>query len=501
MHGPTTIGIILLLWTKIGHSEAYKVPTAKVELLENGFRVSIPDETGVRLVAFNVNRNRNFTSFTQGQYSTRLVEPQNKVWSHDFLSVPLRAHDVLYIWTSVQHERAIFQDLAQPIHICSLAGANLPKGCSSAEQEEPTENNSLNTEDTNAPSSSSSERAQPGVCEPSSTTISPAPSAPICKGQLLFHETFDQLNETRWMHEVRVPLDTKDAEFVLYDGKARVQDGNLVIQPILWSSYRPDLSISNSRLDLSERCTGTHNSQKECSLHTSGSGPSAIMPPVVAPRISTKESFAIKYGRIEIRAKMPKGDWLVPLLLLEPLTEWYGQTGYESGQLRVAMARGNSKLRMPHGKLVDGRSLYAGPVLSTDALQREDIWASQRRNVHFGDDFHTYSLDWSSERLRFSVDGQVYGEMLSGFAELDLNTRWKKGGPMAPFDRMFYITLGMSVGGFGDFVDNLRTATYEKPWMNYHPQAKLRFFEAKDHWLPSWKQPSLLVDYVRVYAN
>ncbi|SPP77312.1 gram-negative bacteria-binding protein 1 [Drosophila guanche] len=498
MHGLTTIGVFLLLWTKIGHSEGYKVPTAKVELLDNGFRVSIPDETGVRLVAFNVNRNRNFTSFTQGQYSTRLLEPQNKVWSHDFLSVPLRAHDVLYIWTSVQHERAIFQDLAQPIHVCTLSGENLPKGCTT---EEPTENNSLNTEDTIRPSSSSSERAQPEVCEPSSTTISPASSAPICKGQLLFHETFDQLNETRWMHEVRVPLDTKDAEFVLYDGKARVQDGNLVIQPILWSSYRPDLSISNCRLDLSERCTGTHNSQKECSLHTSGSGPSAIMPPVVAPRISTKESFAIKYGRIEIRAKMPKGDWLVPLLLLEPLTEWYGQTGYESGQLRVAMARGNSKLRMPHGKLVDGRSLYAGPVLSTDALQREDIWASQRRNVHFGDDFHTYSLDWSSERLRFSVDGQVYGEMLSGFAELDLNKRWKKGGPMAPFDRMFYITLGMSVGGFGDFVDNLRTATYEKPWMNYHPQAKLRFFEAKDHWLPSWKQPSLLVDYVRVYAN
>ncbi|EDW29568.1 GL22887 [Drosophila persimilis] len=499
MHGLATIGVLLLLWTKIGHGEGYKVPTAKVELLANGFRVSIPDETGVRLVAFNVNRNRNFTSFTQGQYSTRLVEPKNNRWSHDFLSVPLRAHDVLYIWTSVQHERAIFQDLEQPIYVCTLTGANLPKGCSSPEQEEPTESNSLNTEDTNAPSSS--ERAEPGACEPSSTTISPAPSSPICKGQLLFHETFEQLNESRWMHEVRIPLDTKDAEFVLYDGRARVQNGNLVIEPILWSSYRPDLSISNSRLDLSERCTGTQNRQKECMLHTSGSGPSAIMPPIVAPRVSTKESFAIKYGRIEIRAKVPKGDWLVPLLLLEPLTEWYGQTGYESGQLRVAMARGNSKLRMPHGKLVDGRSLYAGPVLSTDALQREDIWVSQRRNIHFGDDFHTYSLDWSSKRLRFSVDGQVYGEMLSGFAELDLNTRWKRGGPMAPFDRMFYITLGLSVGGFGDFVDNLRTATYEKPWMNYHPQAKLHFFEAKDHWLPSWKQPSLLVDYVRVYAN
>lgn len=131
----------------------------------------------------------------------------------------------------------------------------------------------------------------------------------------------------------------------------------------------------------------------------------------------------------------------VPLLLLEPLTEWYGQSGYESGQLRVALARGNSVLRMPRGKLVDGRSLYGGPVLSTDAQQREDLWLSKRKISHFGDDFHTYSLDWSSNRLLFSVDGQVYGEMLNGFTELDENPRWKQGGPMAPFDKMVSLVI------------------------------------------------------------
>jgi len=61
--------------------------------------------------------------------------------------------------------------------------------------------------------------------------------------------------------------------------------------------------------------------------------------------------------------------------------------------------------------------------------------------------------------------------------------------------------LGLSVGGFGDFVDSLRTATYEKPWTNYHPQAKLQFYQSQDQWLPTWKQPSLKIDYVRVFAN
>ncbi|EDX10975.1 gram-negative bacteria-binding protein 1 [Drosophila simulans] len=487
------IGILLLIG--FGCTTGYKIPTPTVELLETGFSVSIPDEEGVKVVAFNVNRNRNFTSFiNEGQYNVRLTEPQNGRWTTNFSSVPLRAQDVLYLWTSVQHQKAVYQDLAQPLPVCNLGGEYRPKGCSPGDDDF-TDDNQLSTE------GSALEPTAPSVCEPSETQVSPQIGVSICKGQLLFEETFDQLNESLWIHDVRLPLDSKDAEFVLYDGKAKVHDGNLVIEPLLWSSYRPDLSIANSRLDLSERCTGTHNRNKECILHSTGSGPSGIMPPIVTPRVSTKDTFAFQYGRIEMRAKLPKGDWIVPLLLLEPLTEWYGQSGYESGQLRVALARGNSVLRMPRGKLVDGRSLYGGPVLSTDAHQREDLWLSKRKISHFGDDFHTYSLDWSSNRLLFSVDGQVYGEMLNGFTELDENPRWKQGGPMAPFDKMFYISLGVSVGGFGDFVDHLRTATYEKPWANYHPQAKLQFHQAQDQWLPTWKQPALKIDYVRVFAN
>lgn len=183
------------------------------------------------------------------------------------------------------------------------------------------------------------------------------------------------------------------------------------------------------------------------------------------------------------------------------------------------MARGNDQLRLPHGKLIDGRTLFAGPVLSTEASQREDFMVQQRRSGHFGDEYHVYALEWRSQSLRFSIDGQDFGELLPGFVDADLNPSWRRGGPMAPFDRMvrprsihyrfnlsiylnlqFYITLGISVGGFGDFVDNLRTSNYEKPWTNKHPQAKLQFWQSQDQWLPTWTQPKLLVDYVRVYA-
>lgn len=120
------------------------------------------------------------------------------------------------------------------------------------------------------------------------------------------------------------------------------------------------------------------------------------------------------------------------------------------------MARGNGQLRLPHGKLIDGRTLFAGPVLSTEASQREDYMVQQRRSAHFGDEYHIYALDWSNQSLRFSIDGQDFGELLTGFADSDLNPSWRRGGPMAPFDRMvsfilvsyIYIEIGLQIQNF-----------------------------------------------------
>lgn len=276
-------------------------------------------------MAFNVNRNRNFTDFEEGEFSAQVREPEDGRWQHDFERTALRAHDTLYIWTNVQHGNVIYRDKSLPQPVCQLSGKNLPAECSMSPYQH--QNRGTTTVKNDAVYNGSTSKSL-SCAEESETMMSPPPSQPLCKGQLIFEEEFENLNESRWLHDVRAPLDSTDAEFVLYDGKARVQGGQLIIEPKLWSSYRPDLHIINAHLDLSDRCTGTHNRQKECVLLTSGP---LIMPPVVVPRLSTKESFGFKYGRVDIRARLPKGDWLIPLLLLEPLMESYGQTGYESG--------------------------------------------------------------------------------------------------------------------------------------------------------------------------
>ena len=37
-----------------------------------------------------------------------------------------------------------------------------------------------------------------------------------------------------------------------------------------------------------------------------------ILPPVLSGRVSTRRSFSFRYGVLEMRAKLPSGDWIYP---------------------------------------------------------------------------------------------------------------------------------------------------------------------------------------------
>ena len=51
------------------------------------------------------------------------------------------------------------------------------------------------------------------------------------------------------------------------------------------------------------RCTGNANECEQSGVNVS---------PVVSGRISTRDKFSFKYGKIEIIAKLPVGSWLYP---------------------------------------------------------------------------------------------------------------------------------------------------------------------------------------------
>lgn len=54
----------------------------------------------------------------------------------------------------------------------------------------------------------------------------------------------------------------------------------------------------------------------------------------------TAETFSFKYGRVEIKAKLPKGKWIWPALWLLPKHSIYGNWP-ASGEIDIMESRGN----------------------------------------------------------------------------------------------------------------------------------------------------------------
>ena len=109
-----------------------------------------------------------------------------------------------------------------------------------------------------------------------------------------------------------------------------------------------------------------------------------IIQPIQSARIHTKNSFSFTYGRVEVRARMPKGDWiwpgtfcatlcsfLLPLICLifkkavwlSPTDSVYGSNP-RSGEIDLTEVRSNGNLSCgskPYGRQLSGTTLHWGP--------------------------------------------------------------------------------------------------------------------------------------------
>lgn len=98
-----------------------------------------------------------------------------------------------------------------------------------------------------------------------------------------------------------------------------VQDGMLYIQPTLQDEA---LLTGNNTLNLlNSSCTS--NTWSDCVAVTNTTN-GTIINPVKSARLNTKKSSSIKYGRIEVTAKLPAGDWLWPAIWMLPVNDTYG---------------------------------------------------------------------------------------------------------------------------------------------------------------------------------
>ncbi len=159
------------------------------------------------------------------------------------------------------------------------------------------------------------------------------------------------------------------------------------------------------------------------------------------------------YGRIDIRAQMPSGQGIWPAFWMLPSRGMYGNWP-NGGEIDIMELLGHEP------ETVYGTLHYAdasGHQLSGTSYTLDE--------GTFADAFHTFTLIWEPESIRWYVDGRLYQEQ----------TEWSTtiADYPAPFDQNFYLILNLAVGG---------------NWPGY-PDATTEFPQR------------LLIDYVRVYQS
>jgi len=310
------------------------------------------------------------------------------------------------------------------------------------------------------------------------------------------------LDETKWTHMVTANQNG-NSEFQYYRNNRKnsyVEDGILKIKVTPVSDEYSDEVIRNGTIE-EPGCN-----EEPCA---SVAGEDTVMP-VFSAKLITQGKFYFTYGKVEVRAKIPDGDWLWPAIWMMPENSTYGDWPV-CGEIDILESRGNRILNTPGG----------GP-LGANLVQATLNWGPDMQHVYwplthwsiagpfFSDDFHTYGVEWTPDYIKFIYDGYDIGQInppdsgfwgLGNFNESEVGPNpWAEGSKMAPYDQPFYLILNVAVGGIDFDPDIINGVDGTRPWSfeNGHPLRD--FYEAQSTYLPTWKNSAMEVDYVRVWS-
>ncbi|XP_076282950.1 beta-1,3-glucan-binding protein 2-like [Lasioglossum baleicum] len=447
----------------------YSPPKPTIEPLHpKGIRISIPHEDGITLVAYHVKFNDDFYSLEAGTISVDVIKPRNGRWVYEDRGTKLKEGDIVYLWEHVVYNGLGYNLLDQQHQVKEF----------------------YNYDGTIVGPTPAPGVDGDGSCTTTSITkiytrdrVSQQLTANnACAGQILFEENFDLLDTNRWKIIERFST-APNFEFVVYKDDLEnvyVRDGNLYIKPVLLKQ-KYGLAFVQGTLQLN-KCTAEVGT-RDC-IRTGNAWD--VLPPVISGRLNTKPSFNFMYGKIQVRAKLPRGDWLYPLITLESDDGSPNATIFNS--IMVAHSFGNPTLVTTSGKNIGGRLLRAGghvTTLDNNDLQDNLLYLPSGISTPlWSDDYHVYEVEWGRERLVLRVDGHQYGEQRL----------------QAQFDVPVYVNVGLGVAGRSIFPDGCRSGNYMKPWKNKGVKALYEFYRSENLWLPTWGQRLLAVDYIKVQA-
>ena len=221
----------------------------------------------------------------------------------------------------------------------------------------------------------------------------------LASSKLVFEDNFDKLDFNKWKHDITM-AGGGNWEFQIYENNRSttfVKDGIFNIKPVLTEDK---IGAQNVRAGYDYNVWGgtpadqcTMNSFYGCERSSDGNH---YINPVMSGKITTTKSFSLKYGRVEVKAKLPKGDWLWPAIWMLPINQEYG-TWPASGEIDIMESRGN--VGYPAGGPEKfGSTLHWGSDYFTNQYQKTHV------EMNVGEGFHTFGLYWDDKILYTYLD-------------------------------------------------------------------------------------------------
>ena len=159
-------------------------------------------------------------------------------------------------------------------------------------------------------------------------------------------------------------------------------------------------------------------------------------------RIHTRGKVDFLYGRVEVRAKLPRGMGTWPAIWMLPSDPFRYATKCKDGDKWQGSADCDAWPNSGEIDIMEHVGYEMGHVHGT-VHNEAYYWAKweQRKGRVLIDDvasaFHVYALEWSPERIDVFVDDTLY------FTYMNEHEGWRSW----PYDHPFHLILNVAVGG------------------------------------------------------
>jgi len=268
-----------------------------------------------------------------------------------------------------------------------------------------------------------------------------------------------------------------------------------------------------------------------------------LINPTTSAKITSQGKFSFQYGRLEVRMRLPAGDWLWPAFWLLPENPEYGEWP-NSGEIDMLEAHGNAPgfqfLGNPSGRDRFSGCLHTAGNSFWTTLSIADANEIFGKGKDFSDDFFTLGLYWSKEKMYTYIraedaDGtsteHVLVDVPRGYADGFLAA--PLGGPAeaaglwqnareaqpydpdvyagepndAPYNQPFYIIANLAVGGSAPGCPVPYYWGTDAIWCECYPNCArppmAEFYALKDRWYNTWieagEKNAMAIDWIKVW--